>query len=330
MSNFKCQHVGAPAQIIRDYINFKRLQGLKYLIEENTLHRFLVLSQKHEFAEKEIPQALLTEWFVRRPNEKATTFKSRCFIVRGLLVYAQSYGYKVSIPELPRIRGENYVPYIFTEQEIVKFFHACDSLPPYSGSHRHEIVPVLFRLLYSCGLRASEAAALRIADVDIFNGVLTIREPKNRKDRYVPMSKALTNVMRRFHILAHDSQAQGEDFFFQSKYHDYITRHRIYKWFRLCLEKAGIPHHGKGFGPREHDFRHTFCVHSLKAMCAQGMDIYCCLPVLSTYVGHKSVSATQQYLRLTAEMYPELLAQTAKYAGRVIPIVWEAAEDEAN
>ena len=330
MGAFKYQPVGALAQIINNYIDSKRLQGFKYVIEENVIYRFSLLSQKHEFIGMKVPQSLLTEWFERRPNEKAGTFKSRCYIVNGLLLYAKDCGYSVNIPETPRIRKENYAPYIFTEHEILKFFQACDSLPPYSGSRRHEIIPVLFRLLYSCGLRASEAVALKIADIDFDHGVLTIREPKNRKDRYVPMSKSTTNAMRRFHILTHETQGNGDDFFFQGKYHDHLTRYRVYKWFRLCLEKAGIPHYGKGVGPREHDLRHTFCVHSLKAMCAQGMDIYCCLPVLSTYVGHKSVSATQQYLRLTAEMYPELLERITQYAGGIIPKAWEVTDDETN
>jgi integrase len=216
MGVLRYKPVGALTQIISDYIDFKRLQGFKYLIEENVLCRFSALSQKHEFTGMEIPQSLLTEWFKRRPNEKVGTFKSRCSIIAGLLVYAKDYGYRASIPELPRVRCENYAPYIFTEHEISKFFHACDSLPPYSGSRRHEIIPVLFRILYSCGLRSSEAAELRIADVDLKNGVLTIREPKNRKDRYVPMPKSLTNAMRRFHALSHDAQAQGEDFFFKA------------------------------------------------------------------------------------------------------------------
>jgi len=65
-------------------------------------------------------------------------------------------------------------------------------------------------------------------------------------------------------------------------------------------------------------------------MCAQGMDMYCCLPLLSTYVGHKSIYATQQYLRLTAEIYPELLKQVVQYTGGIFPDVGEAAFDETD
>jgi len=216
MSAMKYEPAGALADLISEYIRFKRAQGLKFVIEENVLHRFSLLSQNHKISGTEIPQTLLEEWFERRPAEKTATFKSRCFTVAGLLAYAKDHGYRAEIPEIPRMRSENYVPYIFTEREIALFFHACDTLPLYAGSHRHEIVPVIFRLLYACGLRASEEAGLKISDVDLDRGVLTIREPKNRKDRYVPMSKALTEGMRRFHILTHDSELRGEDFYFQS------------------------------------------------------------------------------------------------------------------
>jgi integrase len=178
--------------------------------------------------------------------------------------------------------------------------------------------------LYSCGLRVSEATNLKIADVDLDNGILMIRNPKNLKDRYVPMPEALTKAMRRFRYSAHDSNSNGNTYFFKGRFNDCITNtNDVYPWFRMCIEKAGILHRGRGFGPRVHDLRHLFCVNSLKSMCAQGMDIYCCLPILSAYVGHKSTDATQGYLRLTAEIYPELTEQIARYTNGVFPEAWE-------
>lgn len=56
-----------------------------------------------------------------------------------------------------------------------------------------------------------------------------------------------------------------------------------------------------------HDLRHTFAVHSLAKMAEEGMDLYCSLPILSTYLGHQSLRATNNYVRLTSEMYPELI-----------------------
>ena len=82
---------------------------------------------------------------------------------------------------------------------------------------------------------------------------------------------------------------------------------------------AGISHGGRGNGPRVHDFRHTFSVYSLKAMTDKGMDIYCALPLLSTYLGHASVSATGQYVRLTQDMFPEIIEKVNAIAAFVIP-----------
>ncbi len=56
-------------------------------------------------------------------------------------------------------------------------------------------------------------------------------------------------------------------------------------------------------------------------MINQGMDIYVSLPYLSVYLGHKSIVATENYIRLTAEAYPELAALVNKYTGHVIPEV---------
>lgn len=315
----KHQPVGQLAGIIEDFIIFKRAQGYKYIIEENTLYRFSIFSTGYSFSENVIPESMLVDWFKQKPGEKVSTQYGRCSCTHVFLRYAIDYGYKVSLPEIPKPHIKKYIPYIFTSQEINAFFTACDTFKPYAGSHRHEIIPVLFRLLYGCGLRASEASNLKMEDVDLFNGVITIHEAKNGKDRYVPMSPSVIYAMQWFHNRVHINALEGYSFFFTGKYNDYISRHKIYHWFRLCLDKAGIVHMGKGRGPREHDLRHSFCVHSLRKLYLAGIDLYCTLPVLSVYVGHKSISATQYYLRLTADMYPDICSRIEKEFGQIIP-----------
>jgi integrase len=73
------------------------------------------------------------------------------------------------------------------------------------------------------------------------------------------------------------------------------------------LEIAGIPHQGKGKGPRVHDLRHSAAIHSLASMANNGLDLYYCLPLLSCFLGHKSIESIDVYVRLTEEMYPDLL-----------------------
>ncbi len=77
----------------------------------------------------------------------------------------------------------------------------------------------------------------------------------------------------------------------------------------MFLKKAGIPYIGNGEGPRIHDFRHTFAVNSFKQMLDTGIDIYVALPILSTYLGHKTIYATERYVRLTMSMFPYIEKQ---------------------
>ena len=73
---------------------------------------------------------------------------------------------------------------------------------------------------------------------------------------------------------------------------------------RLFLNRAGIPYIGGGNGPRIHDFRHHMAIQSFKQMIDSGLDMYVALPILSTYLGHKTIFATERYIRLTMQIYP--------------------------
>ena len=95
-------------------------------------------------------------------------------------------------------RPARYVPHIYTDQELAALFaqtdrcHYCSQVP-----FRHLVMPVLFRTIYACGLRASEARLLRVDDVDLDAGVLQIRDAKGGKDRQVPVSRAAARQARR-------------------------------------------------------------------------------------------------------------------------------------
>jgi len=93
----------------------------------------------------------------------------------------------------------------------------------------------------------------------------------------------------------------------------------IYNWFRRALAISGIPHTGDHQGPRVHDLRHTFAVHALVQMAKSGLDLYYSLPLISTFLGHKSLGATDHYVRLTAEMYPDLLKDEKGICAYVFP-----------
>ena len=86
------------------------------------------------------------------------------------------------------------------------------------------------------------------------------------------------------------------------------------------ISDCGIMHGNKSDGgPHLHNLRHTFCVHSLEAMLRNGIPHQVALPLLMTYLGHSSLSATGRYLKLTAEAFPDLVDQINRIYADIIP-----------
>jgi len=313
--------VGGFKEMLEDFIKQKRSLGYKYVVEQERLRRFSEYTMNNRIEHKSLSKGLVLGWTAKRKNESVKTWMHRSSDLRQFALYLQSQGHEAFIPfKNHKARRGEFIPYIFTHGEIDRFFQTVDTILPSSRSNIHEIYPLLFRLLYCCGFRVSEICHLKITDVDFDNGVLFIRGSKFNKDRLVPVSIPLINMAIRYHALF-NKNISSEDYFFRNKKGKPLTRDRVYKMYRQLLWKARISHGGKGKGPRLHDVRHTFCVHTLANQVKNGVDMYVTLPILSVYVGHNSVGATQLYLRLTAEAYPDLIKKISNTCAYVIPKV---------
>jgi len=74
-------------------------------------------------------------------------------------------------------------------------------------------------------------------------------------------------------------------------------------------------------------FRHTMCCNALLKMSEAGMDLYYSMPILSTYIGHQSIEATNKYVRLTSEIYPNLLNKVNAAYKYIFPEIGIDASD---
>lgn len=169
------------------------------------------------------------------------------------------------------------------------------------------ILPALIRLLYGTGLRIGEALSLKDEDVNLADNYIIVRDSKNGKERMIPISASLSEVLVeyiKYKSLLPLSAKVCPNFFITLSGSVCNTDH-VRKWFKKILWSAGISRQNRG--PRLHDLRHTFSVHALAMMAEADIDLYCSLPILSSYLGHQSLEATNCYVRLTAEMYPGLL-----------------------
>jgi integrase len=305
----------------------KRATGCKYDVEERVLARFAAFCRA-EFPGLEAPAQAAVEAWIAAARQRAVTpatLQGLAAPVRELARWLGRRGvpaYVLPAGALPR--PARYVPHIYTDQELAALFtqtdrcRYCSQVP-----FRHLVMPVLFRTIYACGLRASEARLLRAGDVDTGAGVLQIRDGKGGKDRQVPVSAPLRERLADYH--ARVLGRSGGDWFFPGTSGQPLTLGNIDKNFRRFLWQARIPHGGRGHGPRVHDLRHAFAVSNLRSWFARGDDVGALLPVLQAYMGHSSIADTDYYLRLTAESYPHINAQIQRVVGDVVPPITAAA-----
>lgn len=222
------------------------------------------------------------------------------------------------ISEIPK-RNHLFTPYIFSDNEIEKIIEQADTVKPLSKkTSKHLVIPVFIRLLYFCGLRFSEVQQLRVENVDLDNGILIIYGSKFDKDRLVPMSPEITNICRAYSEKVH-AHSSGDAIYLPNTHNTIYEKRCFYSVYRDLLWKAGISHGGRGNGPRLHDLRHTFAVHCLRKWVEEDADITALLPYLSSYLGHKGLQETAYYLRLTADMFPQVTALLLHELGDIIP-----------
>lgn len=303
------------AQKIKEFLTIKRRAGFKYESEERLLEKFdaycFAQGYTHTFLSLELVEGFCYGIYY----EKDSTRYKKETVLSSLAEYLCHCGYESYIcPRKSAPKKGHFVPYIYTETEIQSFFRAIDTYPSHPCSNRNIVDPMLFRVLYGCGLRLSEALNLKLGDVDLEEGTLTILHAKNNKDRKIPMAdsirKRCIEYARHIHIF-HDD----DSYFFPSPCGGTFNKSTVYRRFREYLWSAGIHH--SGHGPRIHDFRHTYCVHRLKQWVFSGKDLMNLLPYLSVYMGHSDFRGTQYYLRLTADLYPDIITKTEAVLGHI-------------
>lgn len=318
------------AEAITALVAEKRAVGYKYDAEQQVLARFQAFSRSEFPGLDTLTEASVQAWIVaaRRRAVTPATLQGLAAPIRELARWLGRRGESAYL--LPRSvlpRPARYVPHIYTDRELVALFtqtdrcRYCAEVPL-----RHLVMPALFRTIYACGLRCSEARLLRVDDVDIDAGVLHIRGGKGGKDRQVPVSEPLRVRLAGYHAQVAGQPGRGE-WFFPGTAGQPLTLGNVYHNFRRFLWQAGISHGGPGHGPRVHDLRTTFAVNNLRCWFAQGRDVGALLPVLQTYLGHASIADTAYYLHLTAESYPDITTRVQQALGDIVPPVMTGPRD---
>lgn len=178
--------------------------------------------------------------------------------------------------EIPRPKKPLLLPKLLNEIELRKLFNALTN-------KKHKAM--LFTA-YSAGLRVSEVANLKIADIDSQRMQIFIERAKGKKDRYVNLSPVLLDILRNYHK---EYEPKPKVYLFESEQtlSAYPTR-TIQQIFSNAKNRAGIR---KEVGI--HSLRHSFATHLLD----KGTDI----KFIKDLLGHFNIKTTERYLHVSKE-----------------------------
>jgi integrase/recombinase XerD len=297
---------------VDDYLTVRRALGYKLRMHGLLLREFV--SYLEQAGAETVSTSLALEWAKLPSGTTATWWAARLSVARGFARHLRAIDPRTEVPPpdlLPR-RPTHATPYLYSDAAVVNLMQAARTLrPPFRGFTLETVIG----LLAVTGMRIGEALGLDREDVDLGNGLLTIRQSKFGKSRQIPIHastvRALTiYAQQRNELLPRPADAS----FFISTAGKRLIYVSVQDTFHHLVRQVGLEARSRSCRPRLHDLRHTFAIQTLLSWYRDGGDVESRLPRLSTYLGHNGPETSYWYLSAT----PELLALAAERLERAL------------
>jgi site-specific recombinase XerD len=186
--------------------------------------------------------------------------------------YAKTLKRPFLLSDIPFTRKPQQLPLILSQEEVARIL----TVPPHLKSR------ALLMTIYAAGLRRSEAARLRVSDIDSARMTITVRQGKGQRDRVVMLSPVLLDTLRQYW-----RYNKPKEWLFPGETPDQpISGNDIFMVFHNAVRRAGIT---KKVSP--HSLRHSFATHLLEL----GTD----LRTIQILLGHRSLKTTARYLHIS-------------------------------
>ena len=174
-------------------------------------------------------------------------------------------------------RKKRRLPKILREEELSIFFNACDNY----------MYKTIFMLIYGTGLRISEAATLKVEDIDSANMRVFVRNGKGEKERYTVLPKASLEMLRKYYKMYKPNHPEG--YLFLNGEGDPMKPERLRVYFRRYRKKAKI--------------KEEFIVHSLRhSFATKLVEEGVPLVQVKELLGHSCIRSTMTYVHIANNM----------------------------
>ncbi len=300
--------MSALQNALDEYLTLRRALGYKLYGDSLVLQQFVQFSESEEA--DFITTGLALRWATQPVNAQPAHWARRLSIVRGFAKYRSASDPRTEVPPANLLPYRVYrpAPYIYTDNEVRCLIKAAMQLPSAVGLRRYTYA-TLFGLIAVSGMRIGELLHLDRDDVDLTQAILTVRDGKFGKTRWIPLHSSTRQALQKYGIqrdrLCPNPQAPS---FFVSERGVRLTGDIVRHTFVKLSRQIGLRGPTDTHGPRLHDFRHRFAVNTLLEWYRADIDVDRRLPELSTYLGHAHVTDTYWYLSAT----PELLQLAVK------------------
>ncbi len=287
------------------------------------LDRYLVQSG---FQGKNLTEDVLSAW-TKTLCGKSKTVSEKLGIVRSFVKYMNTLGYSSFLPPLPKVKSE-YIPYIFSDDEVTLIFHHADSIKPLHpkrcSNYFQLKIPMALRILYSCGTRLQETMELKRKDIDFKGRTIFLKKTKFSKERLIPAHDSLIEILERY-CLALGIMHQPDAFLFPGqKAGTHYTARQMEAWFSEILKSAGIDQRKKKPNERGaclHCLRHLFVLKSMQQLESAGHSVDMNDLLLPTYLGHEHLLDTDKYMQFSGVQIPEAFDMFETFTAGLIPTV---------
>ncbi len=273
-----------------------------------------------------LSQEMVDRWCHKRDTETNNSCRSRIYVVVSFIRYLRKRG-KTDIlgPEIPRKERSIYIPHSFSEVELSNFFQACDNLPSARRTQeqrsRKISVPVFFRLLYSSGIRTTEARMLMVEDVNLCHGILNIRYSKGHAQHYVVLHDSMLELLK-IYDTAIRKQYPYRNCFFPARNNSFHTRKWVQTNFRELWDKRNSSY------ATAYELRHHYAIENINRWTDEGFGFDAKLLYLSKSMGHRTLENTKYYYSLVPKIADILEEKTGMDFEYIVPEVDYEESDE--
>ena len=281
-----------------DYLRARRALGFKLAFPGRVLPQFVRYVQAA--GASTVTAELAVAWAGLAADVQPISRSHRLSAARSFARYLAAVDPATEVPPLGiwPSAAPRRSPYLWSEADVVALLEATRALRP---ALRAATLEALFGLLACSGVRVGEALRLGRQDVDLKEGVITVREAKCARARLVPLHPSAAEALRAYaarrDLLRPVAVSPA---FFLSAAGAAPSYGSVCEAFVRLTSALGL--RAATPRPRMHDLRHSFAVRTLVDWHRSGVDAEARLGALSTYLGHVDAAGTYWYLSASPEL----------------------------